>query len=360
MRRFATLENHGSCAQVFHEDPLDKGNPYKIPPGFFHLQKYLENIKWPVNKYAPMDIKVTLFERRVCNRIDRVPEVDDAFPKWSRLDATNMLPAVQIPTNTVFTVDVSKIRQTMELYRKMKFSLGTDSVQPFEGMSLRILQQVPPILAKKLSMVDFFATLRTERAFMGQVFSQESVRTPEAYKEILRLIDIEGLVKRLMLKSTLILLAQLEAADPQDTKPDELMSDWRHTFKEKLVMLFVNSFVFSADSQFLDGSIFQESLRIKSEQEWTRFADKVRDSLQLRNNRSPDEWLPQIRSLIGAVKIKKPNWASGLSKVETILEYQFQSPKPVNQCLEQLAQVVSTIINYEYFRNHKCYQQKLL
>ena len=210
--------------------------------------------------------------------MDRVPEIDDQFPKWSRLDTTNANPPVfPTPKNSVFTVDVERVKQTAQIYREARFPLNEDSFQPFEGMVLRILQSVPPMLTNKFSMDDFYSTLRTERAFMGQVHSQmDSIKTPEAYKEILKLTDVKGVVQRLMIKSTLLLLAQLEALDPADTNLTELMLDWCIHFKEKLVMLFVNSFVFSADQDMLDGTLFQESLRVKSEEQWLSFAERVK------------------------------------------------------------------------------------
>ena len=66
--------------------------------------------------------------------------------------------------------------------------------------------------------------------------------------------------------------------------------------------------------------------------------------MKLRNNRSPQQYLQQLRSMIELVKKAKPTLASGLNKVLKILNYQFESPKPVNQCLEQLAQIVSNKI----------------
>ena len=134
LKRFGKLENGGLCAQELSEDPLDKNQPFMVPPSFFHLQKYLEKLKWPINKYAPLDLKITLFDRRVANLIDQIPTVDTVFPQWSRLDATNAVPpAYPIRTNTIFTADVRVVRETMELFRKLKFSLGSDNFQPFEG-----------------------------------------------------------------------------------------------------------------------------------------------------------------------------------------------------------------------------------
>ena len=90
-------------------------------------------------------------------------------------------------------------------------------------MTLRILQAIPEVLAQKMTMDDFYSTLRTERAYLGQVFNQsDAINTPEAYKEILRLIDITGIAQRLMVKSALILLSQLEETDPLDLVPTEV------------------------------------------------------------------------------------------------------------------------------------------
>ena len=72
-------------------------------------------------------------------------------------------------------------------------------------------------------MDDFYSTLRTERAYVGQVFNQnDAINTPEAYKEILKLVDIKGIVQRLMIKSAIILLSQLEDTDPEDLQPNEV------------------------------------------------------------------------------------------------------------------------------------------
>ena len=91
-------------------------------------------------------------------------------------------------------------------------------------MHIRILQPVPEVLAQKMTMGDFYSTLRTERAYVGQVFNQsDAINTPEAYKEILKLTDIKGIVQRLMIKSACILLSQLEAIDPQDLEPTEVI-----------------------------------------------------------------------------------------------------------------------------------------
>ena len=277
MERFTSLENHGRCAQSLAEDPLKKGEKFQLPPAVFHFQRYLEMLKWPVNKYASLDIKVTLFERRICNQIDKIPTVEQKFPKWSRLDTSNTVPAIAIPANTVFTVDVTKHKATVELYKKLKFSVGTDNFQPFEGMVLRLTQAVPEVLHGRLSLDNFYGTLRTERALMGQVNTQsDSVRTPEAYKEILKLVDIKGIVQRLIIKSTLVLLAQMEASDPADTPVNDLIMDWCLSFKDKLVMLFVNSFLLSAEAEFVNGEIFQQSLRINSEESWIQFANRVK------------------------------------------------------------------------------------
>ena len=67
------------------------------------------------------------------------------------------------------------------------------------------------------------------------------------------------------------------------------------------------------------------------------------ENLQLRNHRRPDQYLDQLQSTIDFLKIRQPTWEDGLKKVWRMVHYQFSSPKPINQCLEQLAQVVSTI-----------------
>ena len=140
LRRFGRLENGGICAQELNEDTLNKGSEFLLPPSFFHLQKYLETLKWPVNKYAPLDIKVTLFERRAAHLIDEIPTVEAEFPEWSRLDSTSAEPpAYPIRANSIFTADVNVIRETMEVYRKVKFSLGSDNFQPFEGKMVKML-----------------------------------------------------------------------------------------------------------------------------------------------------------------------------------------------------------------------------
>ena len=66
--------------------------------------------------------------------------------------------------------------------------------------------------------------------------------------------------------------------------------------------------------------------------------------MQLRNNRDPKQYFKQLQSLIEAVKNKRPAWTGGLNKVMKMISYQFDSPKPYNQCLEQLAQVVSIVV----------------
>ena len=92
---------------------------------------------------------------------------------------------------------------------------------------------------------------------MGQIYNQaESIHTPEAYEAVLKLMDIEGLTKRMMMKSFLILLAMLEDPNSESVDLDMLVADWARTFKEKVVMLVVNSFIFSAHKDFLNGEIF--------------------------------------------------------------------------------------------------------
>ena len=91
-------------------------------------------------------------------------------------------------------------------------------------MNIRLLQPVPEVLEHKMTMGDFYSTLRTERAYVGQIFNQsDAINTPEAYKEILKLTDITGIVQRQMIKSVCILLSQLEATDPQDLDPTEVI-----------------------------------------------------------------------------------------------------------------------------------------
>ena len=120
------------------------------------------------------------------------------------------------------------------------------------------------------------------------------------------------------------------------------MVEWCLEFKEKLVMLFVNSFLISAEPEFLNGEIFQKSLRVVSEQQWKDFAMKIKtENLQLRHNRSPLQYLNQLQSTIEFLKKEHPTWEEGLKKVWKMVNYQFNSPKPINQCLEQLSQVVS-------------------
>ena len=331
------------------EDPLAENEPFRLPPKFFHLRKYLASAKWPLNQYAPLELKVTLFERRVARRIDDAGDTDKEFPKWSRLDTSNSIPNVfKADGKSLFTVKAKDVKTTMENFRNLNFPIGTDNFKPFEGMVFNLNQSVPRILVGKLALDDVYATLRTERAFMGQIFHNvDSIRTPEAYKEILKLIDLKGIAQRLMVKSTLALLARLADCDQQDINPYELMDDWRVNFKEKLVMLFVNTFLLSAEKEFLDGTIFQESLRIKTADQWKAFAMRVKDTmLQLRDNRAPEQYYEKLRLLIEKVKESKPNFKKGLVKVWEMLQYQFNSPKPVNQCLEQLAQVVSSVIFY--------------
>ena len=54
------------------------------------------------------------------------------------------------------------------------------------------------------------------------------------------------------------------------------MVEWCLAFKEKLVMLFVNSFLLSAEKEFLNGDIFKQSLRVVTEEEWIRFANVIK------------------------------------------------------------------------------------
>ena len=54
------------------------------------------------------------------------------------------------------------------------------------------------------------------------------------------------------------------------------MVEWCLSFKEKLVMLFVNSFLIGAEAEFLNGEIFQQSLRVVSEEQWTKFAVQIK------------------------------------------------------------------------------------
>ena len=62
--------------------------------------------------------------------------------------------------------------------------------------------------------------------------------------------------------------------------------------------------------------------------------------MRVRVNTNPTQYLIKLRSLVGAMKTAAPNTSKNLDKIMRVLEYQFQSAKPVNQCLEQLAQAV--------------------
>ena len=199
LKRYHSLENHN--AYCLAEDPLRKNSEYLLPPGFFNLRKYLTMLKWPMNNYAALEIKVTLFERAVCGRIDRVRQTDEEFPHWSRLDTSNAIPPVfPPPPSKFFTKDVNVVRETFGLYQDLIVQAGNEDFKPFKGLKFNISQSIPPMLAKKISIDDIFLTLRTERAFIGQVFCQtDSIRTPEAYKEILKLTDIKGKKKLLYL-----------------------------------------------------------------------------------------------------------------------------------------------------------------
>ena len=122
------------------------------------------------------------------------------------------------------------------------------------------------------------------------------------------------------------------------------MVEWCLNFKEKLVMLVVNSFIISAEPELLNGELFQQSLRIVSEEQWVEFATKVKtENMKIRNNRDPKQYLEQLRFTIENLKRRNTSWEVGLNKVLKMINYQFDSPKPVNQCLEQLAQVVSKL-----------------
>ena len=82
-----------------------------------------------------------------------------------------------------------------------------------------------------------------------------------------------------MIKSTLVLLAMIEeAVDYSQEEINEMVTEWCLSFKEKLVMLFVNTFVFGVEKEFLNGQIFQDSLRIKTEEQWKSFAKRIGDS----------------------------------------------------------------------------------
>ena len=151
-----------------------------------------------MNDYASLQLRVTLFERSVCKRIDNVKNADKTFPKWSRLDTSNSIPAVFPPAyaNSIFNVNIDTVRETWDLYKELRFKVGDDAFKPFEGIRFNLTQSAPKFLADKLSIDDFFITLRTERAFIGQVYCQtDSIRTPEAYKEILKLTDIKVIFK---------------------------------------------------------------------------------------------------------------------------------------------------------------------
>jgi len=54
------------------------------------------------------------------------------------------------------------------------------------------------------------------------------------------------------------------------------MVEWCLNFKEKLVMLFVNSFLLSAEKEFLNGDIFKKSLRVVTEEDWIRFSNIIK------------------------------------------------------------------------------------
>ena len=63
--------------------------------------------------------------------------------------------------------------------------------------------------------------------------------------------------------------------------------------------------------------------------------------LQLRNNRQPTQYFAKLRGTIDLYKQKRPELSRMMDKVWRMISYQFESPKPIAQCLEQLSQVVS-------------------
>lgn len=82
-----------------------------------------------------------------------------------------------------------------------------------------------------------------------------------------------------MVKSCLMLFAVLETSfDKTTAELEDIIADWNVNFKEKLVILFVNTFALSVEKEFLNGNIFQDSLRIKTPEQWTAFAENIKKS----------------------------------------------------------------------------------
>ena len=239
-------------------DPLNKDQPFRLPPRFFNLRKYLSHLEWPPAKYAAFEIRIQLFERNACRVLStyKEKEYSDAY----KLDWIPTDPNAE-PKRMLFRYTKKRADEIRQLYSELQFSIGEDSIRPFLGMKLNLISKTPAAFAERGTKDELFSSLSTERSFMGQIYNQaESVHTPDAYKSVLKLMDIEGLVKRAMIKSLLILLAMLEDDESQTVDKDILVADWKRTFKEKVVMLVVTTFVFSADKGFLNGEIFARSV----------------------------------------------------------------------------------------------------
>ena len=260
VQAFNTIKLHRLMKSVKNEmivpdnNPLEQSQPFRLPPSFFNLRKYLTYLKWPPAKYASFEIRIQLFDKPTCQWLSSYRSND--YPAGTELNWTPSDPSAA-KKKTLFLRSEAKAKEIRALYEQLQFSIGDDSIRPFLGLKLRLMDKTPAAIAERFNKNDLFTSLQTERAFMGQIYNQaESIHTPEAYKAVIKLIDFEGLTKRMMIKAFLILLAMLEDPESETVDPDMLVTDWKRTFKEKIVMLLVNSFVLSAHKEFLNGEIF--------------------------------------------------------------------------------------------------------
>ena len=254
-RLLKSVKNDMFCPK---NDPTDSTKPFRLPPDCFNLRKYLSHLPWPPAKYAAFHIRIQLYEKEACQWLNTY-KIEE-FPTYLQLHVDPPNPPVE-PQQMLFQYSKKKADAIRESYAQLQFSIGDDNIKPFQGLKLHLATKTPAAFAEKFSKDDLFMSLQTERAFMGQIYNQaESIHTPEAYKAVLRLMDVENMVKRAMIKAFLILLAMLEDPESQSVDKDMLVADWKRTFKEKVVMLFTTSFVLSADKGFINGEIFARSV----------------------------------------------------------------------------------------------------
>ena len=72
-----------------------------------------------------------------------------------------------------------------------------------------------------------------------------------------------------------MLISTLKQASMENAarKMPDLISDFKRNFRPRIVMLFVNTFVLSCETGFLNGDTFNRAIHIREADDWERFKE---------------------------------------------------------------------------------------